>query len=180
MFVGWTLVYQLLVTDAQFPAGGVSVVDPVWDPWYPDEVVQRLAGVTAPWYIAAGWALDLWHGRQTRTHEDMEVGIPAAAFDEVRQALAGYVFDVVGAGRRWPLSRPALRNTYQTWVREPETGVYRLDIFREPHDGDIWICRRDNTVRLPYTQIIHRTGRDSVSGAGDRPAIQSQGNAAQG
>jgi hypothetical protein len=35
--------------------------------------------------------------------------------------------------------------------------VYRLDIFREPHDGDIWICRRDNTIRLPYTEIIHRT-----------------------
>lgn len=42
----------------------------------------------------------------------------------------------------------------QTWVREPGHGVYRLDIFREPHDGDTWICRRDESIRLPYDQII--------------------------
>jgi len=32
--------------------------------------------------------------------------------------------------------------------------VYRLDIFREPHDGDTWIRRRDRSIRLPYEQII--------------------------
>ena len=42
----------------------------------------------------------------------------------------------------------------QTWVREPDTGVYRLDTFREPHDGDTWICRRDETIRFPYDEII--------------------------
>ena len=38
--------------------------------------------------------------------------------------------------------------------REPATGIYRLDIFREPHDGDIWICRREDSIRLPYDRII--------------------------
>ena len=46
---------------------------------------------------------------------------------------------------------------HQTWVREPETGIYRLDIFREPHVGDTWICRRDERIRLPYERIIERT-----------------------
>ena len=46
---------------------------------------------------------------------------------------------------------------HQTWVREPDTGVYRLDIFREPHDGDTWICRRDERIRLPYERIIETT-----------------------
>jgi len=32
-----------------------------------------------------------------------------------------------------------------------------LDVFREPHDGQIWVCRRDETIRLPYSQIIRRT-----------------------
>ena len=49
----------------------------------------------------------------------------------------------------------------QTWVREPDTGVYRLDIFREPQDGDTWICRRDETIRFPYEQIIEMS-RGSV------------------
>jgi hypothetical protein len=45
----------------------------------------------------------------------------------------------------------------QTWVREPATGVYRLDIFREPQRGGAWVCRRDETIRLPYERIIRRT-----------------------
>ena len=30
-------------------------------------------------------------------------------------------------------------------------------MFREPHDGDTWICRRDQAIRLPYSDIIRRT-----------------------
>jgi hypothetical protein len=69
----------------------------------------------------------------------------------IRAALADYEFDVVGAGKRW-LDSPAFDIMHQTWVREPATGIYRLDIFREPHDGDIWICRREQCIRLPTTK----------------------------
>jgi hypothetical protein len=27
-----------------------------WDAWTPAEIARRLAGVQAPWYVAAGWA----------------------------------------------------------------------------------------------------------------------------
>src|SRR6266545_4536790 len=43
-------------------------------------------------------------------------------------------------GRRWPVGSPPFRDTHHTWVREPATGVYRLDVFRQPCDGDSWIC----------------------------------------
>lgn len=46
---------------------------------------------------------------------------------------------------------------HQTWLRDPATGNYLLDVFREPHDGDTWICRRDERIRLPYADIIHHT-----------------------
>jgi hypothetical protein len=50
-----------------------------------------------------------------------------------------------------------LAATHQTWLRDPATSNYLLDVFREPHDGDIWICRRDETIRLPYSDIVHHT-----------------------
>jgi hypothetical protein len=43
---------------------------------------------------------------------------------------------------------------HQTWLRDPVTGNYLVDVFREPHDGDTWICRRDEAIRLPYRDII--------------------------
>ncbi|WP_227980938.1 hypothetical protein [Nocardia spumae] len=39
-------------------------------------------------------------------------------------------------------------------LRDPATGRYHLDVFREPHDGDQWICRRDSGITLPYTELI--------------------------
>ena len=30
-------------------------------------------------------------------------------------------------------------------------------MFREPHDGDTWICRRDERIRRPYAEVVLRT-----------------------
>jgi hypothetical protein len=35
--------------------------------------------------------------------------------------------------------------------------VYHLDVFRDPHDGPQWICRRHPRIRLPYDEVIRFT-----------------------
>jgi hypothetical protein len=154
----------------QLPDGGIQLstdeidaLDGRWSScWTPTEVAHHLTGIATPWYVAAGWALDLFHGTQTREHGDIEIGIPAASFPEVRNRFPGYVFDAVGSGRIWENVTPdVLAATHQTWLRDPATGNYLLDVFREPHDGDTWICRRDESIRLPYIEIIHHT-RDGI------------------
>lgn len=121
-------------------------------------MAQRLGGVGTPWCVAAGWALDLFRGTQTRPHGDIEIAIPAAGFPQVRMRFPGYVFDAVSSGRIWQNATPeVLAGTHQTWLRDPATGNYLLDVFREPHDGDTWICRHNETIRFPYSDIIHHT-----------------------
>lgn len=150
----------------QLPGGGIELspaeigaLDARWSScWSPGQVAQHLAGITTPWCVAAGWALDLFLGTQTRPHGDIEIAVPAAAFPEVRGRFPGYAFDAVGSGRIWADAAPdVLAATHQTWLRDRTTGTYLLDVFREPHDGETWICRRDETIRLPYSQIIHHT-----------------------
>lgn len=36
-------------------------------------------------------------------------------------------------------------------------GRYRLDVFREPHLGDQWVCRRDTSITMPYDELILHT-----------------------
>jgi Acetyltransferase (GNAT) family len=132
-----------------------------WDAWSPDEAARRLAGVQAPWCVAAGWALDLFLGGRRREHEDLEIAVPRHRFDEIAGALDGFELFVAGVGdgfvRPIAHARELLDDTHQTWVREPETRLWRLDVFREPADGDTWICRRDERIRLPYDRVIERT-----------------------
>jgi len=153
-------------SSEQWPAGGVALseaeieaLDARWGTaWTPSDVARRLAGVTTPWYVAAGWALDLFRGGQTREHGDLEIAVPFARFSEIRGRFAEYVFDGVGSERIWEDVTPeVLAVTHQTWLRDPATGQYLVDVFREPHDGDTWICRRDETIRFPYDDIILHT-----------------------
>jgi hypothetical protein len=126
--------------------------------WTPHEVAGRLAGISVPWYVAAGWALDLFRGEQTREHHDIEIGVPAARFPEIRARFTELTFDAVGDHRIWEsATQEELDATHQTWLRAPSTGRYLLDVFREPHDGDMWICRRDRTITIPYAEIIRHT-----------------------
>ncbi len=150
----------------QLPGGGIELspgeieaLGARWSScWSPGQVARRLAGVTAPWCVAAGWALDLFRGTQTRQHGDIEIAVPAASFPEIRDRFPGYAFDAVGSGRIWAEAAPdVLAATHQTWLRDRVTGDYLLDVFREPHDGETWTCRHDETIRLPYREVIHRT-----------------------
>jgi hypothetical protein len=128
-----------------------------WDAWRPERVASLLEGVEAPWYVAGGWAIDLFLGRQRREHGDLEIAVPNDRLDEVLSALPGLEFFVItGRDEATPiaLARDRLEETHQTWGREPATGLWRLDVLREPSDGDTWICRRDASIRLPYRDLI--------------------------
>ena len=138
---------------------GLELGSFTWEPWSPREVADRLAGVDVPWGIAGGWALDLFRGGRPRRHDDTEITVPAGDFPSIMEALSGFRFDVVGLlpDRYWPVNASTLAQTHQTWVREPDRPVYHLDVFREPHEGDTWICRREPTIRLPYSAVIQHT-----------------------
>ena len=74
--------------DEEIPSGGAEIgEDPPWNAWSPYEVSERLAGLTVPWCVVAGWALDVFRGEETREHEDLEIAVPVGRFGEIRSAL---------------------------------------------------------------------------------------------
>ncbi|ANY05158.1 hypothetical protein [Pseudonocardia sp. HH130630-07] len=123
----------------------------------PAAVAGRLAGVRTPWCVAAGWAIELFTGR-SRPHGDIEIAVPGAGHAEVIARFEDCELDAPIDGRVWRCATPEeFASTHQTWVRDPVTDHYLVDVFREPHDGDTWICRRDDRIRRPYTEVVHRT-----------------------
>ncbi|MEW5810569.1 MAG: hypothetical protein AB1925_14040 [Actinomycetota bacterium] len=131
-----------------------------WASWTPAEVAHRLADVDAPWCVTAGWALHLFTDAATRDHSDLEIAVPECRFGDIAEALPGFAWDVFGDGQVWPFPEQRSEH-FQTWLRDPATGTYRLDVFREPAVDGRWVCRRDGSITLPYAELILRT-RDGI------------------
>jgi hypothetical protein len=146
-----------IADDPELPPGGTPVGDPPWQAWSPAQIARRLATVSVPWCVAAGWALDLFRGETTREHEDLEIAVPAAGFPAIRAALPELTWQAAGSGQLFPVDHAAFDLTHQTWGRSSDSGLYRIDVFREPHEGRTWICRRDPAVRRPYETLIARS-----------------------
>jgi hypothetical protein len=83
--------------------------------------------------------------------------VPAHGFGAVWEALSEFELFAVGGGFAYPIDERSLAKHHQTWVREPGTGIWRLDVMRERWQGDMWVWRRDPRVRRPASQVIART-----------------------
>jgi hypothetical protein len=129
-----------------------------WRPFRPEEAARRFAGLDIPWAVAAGWAIDLFVGRERREHEDLEVAIPAAALPAFAERLSDLELWVPsGAGTLVPLPGGDLDETHQTWALDTAANEWRIDLFREPSTGGEWVCRRNARIRLPYDELIEHT-----------------------
>lgn len=119
--------------------------------------MRRFEPVREPWYVAAGWALELFLGGKSREHEDIEIGVPAAAFASFLPALRDCELFVIGPQLAYPIdaARAHMDAHHQTWVRDAG-GAWRLDIFREPSADGMWVARRDPRIRVPYERLILR------------------------
>jgi hypothetical protein len=125
-----------------------------WDAWTPAEVARLLSGVTPPWWVAGGWALDLWLGHQTRVHADVEICTPRAEWASVRERLAGHDLWCAKDGRVTPLASgaPVPDACRQVWVLDRRTRSWRLDVMLEGGGPDEWVCHRDARIRRPLAE----------------------------
>jgi aminoglycoside-2''-adenylyltransferase len=134
--------------------------DADWKPWRPEDAARLLASVDVPWAVAGGWAIDLFLGSERREHEDLELGVPEQSFSAIASQLPMLEFFVVAPGVTASVECEPVRlaETHQTWGLDRAARVWRLDLFREPSADGLWVCRRHEQIRLPYSELIQRTG----------------------
>jgi hypothetical protein len=127
-----------------------------WESWHPRDFAARMEGADLPWFVAGGWAIDLFLGTRTRDHEDLEVAVPSSIFGILPPRFPDFDFWIPQSGRKLAAMSPETLATeaHQTWAYEREAQVWRFDVFREPHDGHTWICRRDSSIRRPYSEVL--------------------------
>ncbi len=130
-----------------------------WDPWHPNELFLRLQTVEAPWYVAGGWALDLWHGFETRRHEDIEIAVLRSDFGAFRRKLPEMQFFCAGGGQFHRLT-PGFEppdSVHQVWCLDARTRRWKLDIMLEQGTVEKWVFRRNDEIWRPRSEMIGKT-----------------------
>jgi hypothetical protein len=130
-----------------------------WSPWSPEQAAEQLAGLSVPWCVVGGWAIDLFLGEPTRSHEDLEIAIARPDFPAVRARLADYALYTAGDGEVRALAAGAEPppHIHQNWVLDVAAQAWRMDVMLEPGDAETWTFRRDETIRAPRARMVART-----------------------
>lgn len=149
------------MTDVRHPYGQ-------WQAWNPNEVAIFLAALRVPWWIAGGWAIDLFLGRQTREHEDIDILILRRDQHAVRTLFG--TWDVQAAlppprDEAWPFhpwhpDETLDETIHDIWCR-PDTGrPWTIQLMISDTRGEQWLFRRLPTI----TRSLETLGGTSPQG----------------
>ena len=133
-----------------------------WQPLSLEETAWLFAGLGAPWWVAGGWAIDLFLGRQTRDHADVDLSILRGDQPRLRALLPDWDIQVAHDGTLIPwqpgdwLTAPR----HQFWARPRPELAWALEFLLEDHEDGRWLYRRDHRVWLP----LERFGRETADG----------------
>ncbi|MEX0884908.1 MAG: hypothetical protein WD009_00575 [Phycisphaeraceae bacterium] len=133
------------------PAEQLDVHD--WQPLSVAEVTSVMRQSKGPWWIAGGWAIDLFLGRQTRPHGDMDVLILRRDQLAVQRHLNGWHLyktkqPTPSSLGPWSDGEYLPRDTgiFDIWVKQELGGPWRLQLMLMESDLDRWVFRRDERI----------------------------------
>jgi hypothetical protein len=131
----------------------------VWHPLDPAAARRILCVLDTPWWIAGGWALDLFVGAQTRAHKDLDVGARRRDAARILAALPGWEFFEAHEGSLRPLSTGvgprAVVNSL--WGRPRGEPHWTLELLLDDSDDEYWVFRRDPSIRRPLAAALRAT-----------------------
>jgi uncharacterized protein (DUF952 family) len=132
------------------------------------EVRQRalaaMASFHRPWWVAGGWAMDLFLARKTRPHADLEISILRSDQGELFEYLSGWDLRLAAAGALHGWNGDIIeRPWHQVWARNGPgrpTDVEEfgndptfLDFLLEEERDGGWAFRRLPTISRPIEEF---------------------------
>ena len=125
----------------------------------PLRVAALMAGFDKPWYVAGGWAIDLFLGRMRRQHKDLDFTIFRRDQLALQQHLAAFdLRKIVGPdGAEYPapwepgewLELPV----FQIFIETGSDGYATLEVLFSETEGDEWFWRKNPQVRRPLARF---------------------------
>ncbi len=129
-----------------------------WLPLRPADGQRLLSALRVPWWVAGGWAIDLFAGCQSRPHKDLDIGILRRDSLLVIAALPSWEFHEAKGGNLMRLRDGCMPrvDVNSLWCKPAGATQWVLELMLDNADGDRWIFRRDGQIQCPLATAIRR------------------------
>ncbi|UCZ55094.1 hypothetical protein LGQ02_10370 [Bacillus shivajii] len=132
----------------------------IWKPLSVSEVTETFNKIPIHWWIAGGWALDIYLGEETRGHEDIDIVI----LRRDHLPLKKYLYDdwimykaTKGQFIEWEKNDELDIQYDNIWVKQRGSSTWAFQVMILDTVGEEWIYKRKNTVRKALKNIGHKS-----------------------
>jgi hypothetical protein len=135
---------------------------PDWMTWWqaltPVQAAAEFAGFPARWWIAGGWAIDLYAGEPYRQHSDIDIEILRPDVDLLHDALNGWELHACqwpdgSTFHLWQPGEPLPPAVHDIWCRRNVDTPWAFQLMVLDRDQDRWVFRRDHRIGGPLADL---------------------------
>ena len=125
---------------------------------HPSDCAGLLSALTVPWWVAGGWALDLFAGAQTRPHGDLDIGILRRDIRTVLELFSPWEVYEAQNGVLTRLSIEGVPHGVNSlWCRPLGATMWTLELLLDESAADVWVFRRQPLIQRPLGSVIRHT-----------------------
>lgn len=130
-----------------------------WDPYRPEEIYELFKSLTIPWWIAGGWAIDLFLGSKTRNHLDIDIQILRKDQLKLQEFLEGWdLYKTNQPGLKpWKKDELLQLGVNSIWCRKAPEDPWKMQILFLDSEGTKWFYRRKPSIRGSISEIAKKT-----------------------
>ena len=119
-----------------------------WNPLSVAEVSKLLSGLRAEWWIAGGYAIEMFAGRPIRSHGDIDILIKREDQHLIQAHLSTWqLYSARYPGLRlWDKGETLTGRYHDIWCRREGELSWRLQIMLLDTEEDAWFFRNDTSI----------------------------------
>jgi hypothetical protein len=124
----------------------------------PREALAWFSGLSTPWWIAGGWALDLFLGGFTRPHADLDVGVFRCDAEHALRMLCSWEVYQAKDGKlaHLPPGAKPRADVNSLWCRPSGDTLWSVELMLDESDRASWVYRSDARIRRNVAELLSR------------------------